>query len=50
MPALALPAGLDHEGLPVGVQLVGGPHADAEVLRAALSLERAFPFTDRPSV
>lgn len=40
MPALSLPAGFDPDGLPVGVQLVGGPHRDAEVLRAALTLER----------
>lgn len=43
MPALSLPAGFDREGMPVGVQLVGGPHADAFVLRAAASLEQAIP-------
>lgn len=50
MPALSLPAGLDDEGLPVGVQLVGGPHADADVLRAALTLEHAFPLASHPEL
>ena len=43
MPALSLPAGFDPDGLPVGVQLVGGPHRDADVLRAALTLEQQLP-------
>lgn len=35
LPACAVPAGRDDDGLPVGVQLVGPPGADARVLRAA---------------
>ena len=38
-PALSLPAGFDGRGLPVGVQLVGAPGNDVEVLRAAAALE-----------
>lgn len=47
MPALSLPAGFDPEGLPVGVQLIGGPHRDADVLRAALTLEQQLPVEHR---
>jgi amidase len=39
MPALGMPAGFDDRGLPVGVQLVGRPGADAEVLRLAKAYE-----------
>jgi aspartyl-tRNA(Asn)/glutamyl-tRNA(Gln) amidotransferase subunit A len=39
-PAVALPAGSDEQGLPVGVQLVGPADADALVLAVALLLER----------
>jgi Asp-tRNA(Asn)/Glu-tRNA(Gln) amidotransferase A subunit family amidase len=40
-PALSLPCGPTAEGLPVGLQLVGRPHGDAELLGAALLLEHA---------
>jgi aspartyl-tRNA(Asn)/glutamyl-tRNA(Gln) amidotransferase subunit A len=38
-PAISLPAGFDADGLPLGVQLVGRPFADAELVRAAAALE-----------
>ncbi len=47
MPALSLPAGFDPDGLPVGVQLIGGPHNDVGVLRAALTLEQHLPVERR---
>ncbi|HUN51527.1 MAG TPA: amidase family protein [Candidatus Sulfotelmatobacter sp.] len=46
-PAISLPCGLTREGLPVGIQLVGRPHGDAELLGAALMLERALGFAGR---
>jgi amidase len=39
MPALGMPAGFDDRGLPAGVQLIGRPGADAEVLRLAKAYE-----------
>ncbi len=39
-PALSLPAGLDRDRLPVGLQVVGLPANDDVVLRAAAALER----------
>jgi amidase len=47
MPALSLPAGFDPDGLPVGVQLIGGPHRDTDVLSAALTLEQQLPVEHR---
>lgn len=37
-PAASVPCGLDTEGLPIGVQLVGARHADALVLAASHAL------------
>ncbi|MBT1516489.1 amidase [Bradyrhizobium sp. SRL28] len=41
-PAASLPAGLDSNGLPVGLQLVGARYKDMTVLSAARVLESAF--------
>ena len=44
-PAVSLPCGLTRDGLPVGLQLVGRPHGDAELLGVARLLEQALEFT-----
>ncbi|MFZ4289825.1 amidase [Variovorax sp. HJSM1_2] len=41
-PALSLPCGTDHLGLPFGLQIVGGFRADHQVLGAAHAMEQAF--------
>jgi len=46
-PAISLPCGLTGKGLPVGIQLVGRPHGDAELLGGALLLEQALGFAHR---
>lgn len=46
-PAISLPCGLTKKGLPVGIQLVGRPHGDAELLGAATLLEKALGFSRR---
>lgn len=42
LPAACVPAGQTGEGLPVGVQIVGRPHAEGEVLAAARLVEEAL--------
>lgn len=41
-PVTALPTGLDPDGLPVGVQVVGHAHADHRLLSVARALEAVF--------
>jgi aspartyl-tRNA(Asn)/glutamyl-tRNA(Gln) amidotransferase subunit A len=43
LPALALPCGTGADGLPVGLQLTGRPHADAELLGMGAAIEGLFP-------
>ncbi|WP_336209147.1 amidase [Nonomuraea sp. LPB2021202275-12-8] len=46
-PAASVPAGFTPSGLPVGVQIIGRPFADARVLRVAGAFERATRFGGR---
>ena len=39
--ALSLPCGMSQDGLPVGLQLIGKPFAEAEILQAAYAFEQA---------
>ena len=43
-PAASVPCGFTHESLPVGLQIVGRWHADAQVLRAAACFEAVQPW------
>jgi aspartyl-tRNA(Asn)/glutamyl-tRNA(Gln) amidotransferase subunit A len=43
-PAASVPCGFTREGLPVGLQIVGRWHADAQVLRAAACFEAVQPW------
>jgi len=42
-PALSLPVGFSRQGLPVGVQIIGKPHAETAVLQLAKTLELHHP-------
>ncbi|HET6858443.1 MAG TPA: amidase [Streptomyces sp.] len=44
VPALTLPVGRDHVGLPIGMQLMGRPLAEATVLRVARAYEVGSAF------
>ncbi|WP_049569158.1 amidase [Nonomuraea sp. SBT364] len=46
-PAMSLPLGWSHDGLPIGVMLAGRPGADATVLAVAAQLEAERPWKDR---
>jgi len=48
MPAITLPSGLDGQGLPLAIQLVGAPFAEARLLGAAAWCERVIAFREAP--
>jgi len=48
-PVAVVPCGLSEEGLPVGIQVVGRPYRDREVLAVAVALEKAFGHFSPPS-
>ncbi|MFB6109930.1 MAG: amidase [Halodesulfurarchaeum sp.] len=45
-PAASVPAGFTADGLPVGLQIVGPRHGDADVLAASRAFERQRPWAD----
>ena len=44
LPGIAVPAGLDRQGLPLGLQLIGKPWEEADLLSTAYALEKAAGF------
>lgn len=46
LPALSLPCGVDHAGMPFGLQVVGHFRADHRLLGVAAALEQAFAGAD----
>ncbi|MPL84498.1 Glutamyl-tRNA(Gln) amidotransferase subunit A [bioreactor metagenome] len=49
LPGISVPVGLDAKGLPMGLQLIGRPWGEGDLLNHALVLERAAGFTHKPS-
>jgi len=49
LPAIAVPAGLTADGLPLGLQIIGKAFDEATVLRAARAIEIAADFSAKPA-
>jgi aspartyl-tRNA(Asn)/glutamyl-tRNA(Gln) amidotransferase subunit A len=49
LPGISVPAGLDAHGLPLGLQLIGRPWEEGDLLNHAHVLERAASFVSKPS-
>ena len=47
LPAISVPCGFTEAGLPVGLQIVGRPHADFAVLQLAYAFQEATRFHER---
>ncbi|MBV1865243.1 MAG: Asp-tRNA(Asn)/Glu-tRNA(Gln) amidotransferase subunit GatA [Rhodobacteraceae bacterium] len=47
LPAISVPTGLDAQGLPLGLQLIGKPWEEGDLLNTAYTLERAAGFVSK---
>ncbi|MRU16581.1 Asp-tRNA(Asn)/Glu-tRNA(Gln) amidotransferase subunit GatA [Roseovarius sp. A21] len=48
LPGVSVPAGLDKQGLPLGLQLIGRPWEEGDLLNTAYALEQAAGFVAKP--
>ncbi|NEY90911.1 Asp-tRNA(Asn)/Glu-tRNA(Gln) amidotransferase subunit GatA [Tabrizicola oligotrophica] len=48
LPGISVPVGLDAKGLPLGLQLIGKPWEEGDLLNHAYVLERAAGFVSKP--
>ena len=48
LPGISVPAGLDAQGLPLGLQLIGKPWEEGELLNLAYALENRAGFVAKP--
>jgi aspartyl-tRNA(Asn)/glutamyl-tRNA(Gln) amidotransferase subunit A len=49
LPGIAVPTGLDAQGLPLGLQLIGRPWEEGDLLNHAYVLEKAAGFVSKPA-
>nr|WP_325253561.1 Asp-tRNA(Asn)/Glu-tRNA(Gln) amidotransferase subunit GatA [Amylibacter sp.] len=49
LPGVSVPTGLDSQGLPLGLQLIGKPWEEADMLNTAYALEQAAGFVSKAS-
>lgn len=47
LPGISIPAGLDLKGLPLGLQLIGKPWEEADLLNTAYTLEQSIGFVSK---
>ena len=47
LPGIAIPTGIDEDGLPLGMQLIGKPWEEGDLLNTAFSLEQSAGFVAR---
>ena len=48
LPGISVPAGLNSEGLPLGLQLIGRPWEEGDLMNIAHTLESAAGFVEKP--
>ena len=49
LPGVSVPAGVDKSGLPLGLQIIGRPWEEGDMLNIAYSLEKSAGFSAKPS-
>ena len=50
LPSITVPVGLDAQGLPVAVMVIGPMHGDAQILQVAHAIEKQFPMPACPVI
>jgi aspartyl-tRNA(Asn)/glutamyl-tRNA(Gln) amidotransferase subunit A len=50
LPSVTVPVGLDAQGLPVAVMIIGPMHGDALVLQVAQAIQKQFPMPSPPVI
>ncbi len=50
VPALSLPCGLDNDGMPIGLQIIGPALGEESLLNAAYKLEQEINFDKKPNI
>jgi len=48
LPGISIPAGLNSEGLPLGLQLIGRPWEEGDLMNIAYTLETATGYSTKP--
>ena len=46
LPAISIPCGVDKEGMPIGMQLIGSKFSEETILNAAYTFEQAIKFRE----
>ena len=49
LPAISVPCGLDEEGMPIGLQLMGDCFNEKDVLKVAYAFEKARDYQKSPA-
>ena len=49
LPGIAVPTGVDKQGLPLGLQLIGKPWEEGDLLNTAYALEQSAGFVAKPA-
>ncbi|EBA02397.1 glutamyl-tRNA amidotransferase subunit A [Rhodobacterales bacterium HTCC2150] len=49
LPGISVPAGLDKQGLPMGLQMIGRPWEEGALLNHAYALEKSIGFVSKPA-
>ena len=49
LPGISVPVGVDGQGLPLGMQMIGRPFEEGDLLNHAYALERAAGFVAKPA-
>lgn len=47
LPGISIPCGFDKKGLPIGLQIIGRPYGEAELLRVAHQFEANHPYRNQ---